>query len=130
MHNLKYVVGPHHINNNHWVAVLVDITAASFQVINPKGQSFSLSKSCYDSWIDYYYKRPDATITDWKHNVNTTQHPIQSDNDNWNCGVFVCLIIEHFVKSQLNSFSFPANKADLKSFRQRIASILELNQSR
>jgi hypothetical protein len=43
IHNSNYIVGPHIINRNHWVSVIVDMNSANFQVLDPRSISCELS---------------------------------------------------------------------------------------
>jgi hypothetical protein len=103
IHDYNYIVGPHHINNNHWIAVIVDLKSNTFQVIDSKLKSNNLGSMCFQSWIDYNNKREDKCVKDWNHNIANNQHPIQSLADNHNRGVYVCKIIEQYVTNQTHS---------------------------
>ena len=88
---------------------------------------FSFQSKCFDSWQNYYNKRPDKNIEHWNHAIHSFQHPIQPANDNHNCSVFVCLFINHFVNNNEN-IKFNSTKKDMKSYRSLIAKILEENK--
>jgi Ulp1 family protease len=124
IHNYNYIVGPHIVNRNHWVSVIVDMNSANFQVIDPRGVSCELSKTFYDSWVSYYGKRNDASIKKWFHNSENIKHPLQKDKHN--CGIFVCLFIEHFILKH-NKIQFNSDKDDLTKYRKQIAQTLEKN---
>ena len=114
IHNYHYIVGPYFIKNCHWLAVIINIQTQTFQVIDPKGDSAALSQQCKDSWVQYYNRRHDIKIEKWNNNTKI-QHPVQTTQDNHNCGVFVCLLIEHYVKED--------------QIRDQIAKTLENNKA-
>ena len=127
IHNYHYIVGPYFIKNCHWVAVIINIQTQTFQVIDPKGDSAALSQQCKDSWVQYYNRRHDIKIEKWNNNTKI-QHPVQTTQDNHNCGVFVCLLIEHYAKEN-GTINFKSGKKDLKMFRDQIAKTLENNKA-
>ena len=62
IHQFNYIFGPYNINKNHWVAVIINMTSREFQVINPKGNSVTLSQNCLEAWVQYYNSRNDVSI--------------------------------------------------------------------
>ena len=128
IHNYNYIVGPHHVNGNHWTAVIIDVYLAQFQVIDPKGTNFELSNRCFQSWIQYYNLRDDASIEDWNHNLRSIKHPIQHDKDDHNCGIYVCLFIDQYVNKN-HQIDFKNSKRDMITFRHKIAETLEKNNT-
>ncbi len=115
-------MGPHIIDNVHWVAVIIDIHEQNFHIINPKRYNTSLT-DYFESWIKYYNNRDDASVK-WKNNSPNIKHPIQKDS--YNCGVFVCLLIEEFITIQ-QKINFNYSKNDMLVFRKQIADKLEEN---
>ncbi len=124
IHNYNYIVGPHIVNRNHWVSVIVDINSALFQVIDPRGKSYKFSNTLFDTWVTYYDNRNDASIKKWFNNSENIKHPIQKDD--YNCGVFACLFIQHFILEK-NKIDFNCHKKVLKKYRKQIAQTLEKN---
>jgi Ulp1 family protease len=110
------------IDNVHWVAVIIDTHEQNFHIIDPKGYNTSLT-DYFESWIKYYNNRDDASVK-WKNNSPIIKHPIQKDS--YNCGVFVCLLIEEFITSQ-QKINFNYSKNKMLIFRKQIADKLEEN---
>jgi hypothetical protein len=93
-------------------------------VLNPKGNSQSFHLNYFESWKQYYNQRFDAHIQEWHHDIRNYQHPCQSPSDNYNCGVFVSLFVQHFV-----TYTVVINfKSSKKLNRDLIARILEDKQ--
>ena len=127
-HDYDYIVGPYNIKNIHWLAVLVSIKSKTFMVLDPKGNSKSFHLNYFESWKQYYNQRYDSNIQEWHHDIRNYQHPRQSSSDNYNCGVFVSLFIQHFVTYN-EVINFKSSKKDMKNYRDLIAQILEDNKS-
>ena len=124
-------MGPYNLSECHWLAVMISMNAEKFIILDPKGNgnfksNFRFHYKCYDSWKNCYNKCHDKKIENWNHDFNL-QHPIQPVNDNHNCGVFVCLFINHFVNNNEN-IKFDSTKKDMKNYRSSIAKILEDNK--
>ncbi len=46
IHDYDYIVGPHYyLKKNHWVAIIIDIKSAKFQLIHPLGASEKTGRS-------------------------------------------------------------------------------------
>jgi Ulp1 family protease len=59
-----------------------------------------------------------------ENNTSNIKHPIQKDS--YNCGVFVCLLIEEFITKQ-SKLNFNYTKKDMLTHRSQIAEELEQN---
>jgi len=87
-----FIVGPHLINENHWIAVIIDVKKKLFLSIDPQKYKSDLFDIYIDSWLHYYESRYSKNAS-WR--TMTIDHPIQTDG--CNCGVFVMLFIEHYI---------------------------------
>jgi Ulp1 family protease len=74
--------------------------------------------------VSYYGKRNDASIKKWFHNSENIKYPLQKDKHN--CGIFVCLFIEHCILKH-NKIQFNSDKDGMKKYRKQIAQTLEKN---
>ncbi len=121
-------MGPYIPSECHWLAGMISIKTEEFIILDPKGNGNvkSIFRFHYKCWNNYYNKCHDKKIENWNHDFNL-QHPIQPVNDNHNCGVFVCLFINHFVNNNEN-IKFDSTKKDMKNYRSSIAKILENNK--
>ena len=126
IHDYDYIVGPHYyLKNNHWVAIIIDMKLAKFQLIDPLEASEKKSQIFFDSWVEYYNKRNDFLINKWIQNAKNVKHPIQKDK--FNCGVYVCLIIKQYISKNTNKIEFKNTEEDMIIFRKLIAETLDFN---
>jgi hypothetical protein len=51
------IAGPYNINNNHWLAFIIDIIRLEFFLLDPKNHSPSILDKCFHSWCKYYNSR-------------------------------------------------------------------------
>lgn len=91
--NYEYIIGALLINNNHWLAVYIDITNFTFTIIDPLG-SRAYQTRFFNIWTDYYKNRNDCIERNWT--TKYFEHSIQKDSVN--CGVLVCVFLEHLIQ--------------------------------
>ena len=97
LHDYEYIVGPHLINKNHWVAVIINVKHFLFSLIDPKKQQTELLDQHFQNWIQYYNTRYDKS--GWSEMI------VDHQTDNFNCGVFEMLFISSFIKTGRIEFS-------------------------
>ena len=120
---LNFITGQHHINNNHWIAMIIDIIKGEFILLDPKQKSSSILDKSFQSWVNYYNSRKQKYVIDWK--IRKIDHPLQTDH--YNCGLFVI----HFIKNYLNhqvkndTITFDCSPVSLDCDRQLISSAIE-----
>ena len=115
LNDFKFIVGPHLINGNHWLALIIDLSHKRFMLLDPMQPFFSFD-SQYECWINYYNKRKDADLSISWHHDSIYQIPIQTDY--FNCGIFTITFIEQFVLN--GSIYFPTDSNHLFSLRQKV----------
>ena len=117
---LNMIAGPYNVNNNHWIAAIIDCIRAKFIRLDPLNKPPPILDKCFKSWCTNYNSRKhkdDITWTIWK-----IDHPLQMDN--FNCGVFVILFIKHYMNHLVcqdtiefdTSFTFLTQERHLISF--------------
>ena len=89
----EYIIGAFLINNNHWLAVYIDLLNFSFTIIDPLGSKGYQSRF-FPIWEDYYKNRADFIDRKWTSKF--VDHPRQKDSVN--CGVLVCVFLEHLIQ--------------------------------
>jgi Ulp1 family protease len=119
MNNINFIAGPHFINNNHWVAFIIDLKQQEFQIVDPKGLDLDcgLLSDSFSSWLQYLMNRDFCEIENW--NVTTIQHPIQTDS--FNCGIFVTIFIEQYITKR----RIELDLSKMMELRQHIATIIQ-----
>ena len=101
IHQFNFIAGPHLINNNHWLALIINMNERKFFLLDPlKATSTNLEVS-YNSWLTYYNQRVDHDLNLWK--LETLDHPTQ--NDYFNCGIFVINFIRLYILTGKIQFS-------------------------
>ena len=113
IHDFNFTVGPHLINDNHWLA-LIDMRQKEFALLDPQ-QPFSNHDINYENWLNYYNKRKDVDHSISWHQDSIFKLPIQTDY--FNCGVFTINYIEQYVLS--GKIDFPIDSNHLFSCRQK-----------
>jgi hypothetical protein len=66
--NKTFLVGNHLINNNHWIAFIVNLKKHVFYLIDPMGDDDDLLENSLQAWSEYYSKRADAENISWQLN--------------------------------------------------------------
>ncbi len=125
IHTFSYLVGPLFVDNNHWNAVIIDMTSDHLYVIDPMHK---IQKSKFiqreQAWIKYYLNRKDAKDKTWKLK-NNCEHPKQQDS--FNCGPLTCLIIEQFVcHKEPTEKRYNASHKSMREYRSKMASDIKL----
>ena len=121
--DLNFIAGPYNINNNHWLAVIIDINKEEFILLDPLVKSTPLADGCFESWCTYYNNRKHKREIKWS--LKHVDHPIQTDH--FNCGVFVIRFIEKYLKNQVdnNQIHFDTSVVNLECDRLLISSAIE-----
>ena len=57
INELNVIAGPYNINNNHWLAFIIDIIKAQFILLDPFDQPPTIIDRCFQSWCKYYCSR-------------------------------------------------------------------------
>lgn len=100
IHSFDYLAGPHCINKNHWIAVVINIKNQQFSLLDPYGINDTDLQQHFQNWLQYYNSREDKLYIDWK--IKNYNHPIQIDA--YNCAVFVCLFIQQIITNGFIDF--------------------------
>ena len=117
--NKTFLVGNHLINNNHWIAFIVNLKKHVFYFIDPMGDDDDLMENRLLAWSEYYSKRADAENISWQ--LNKVNHPIQQDS--FSCGQLICIFIEQIVQNG----SIVFNLLDLGKHREQIVDLIVVN---
>ena len=128
INGLNFIAGPYLINNNHWLAFIVDMIRYRFILLDPLHKISPIVDNAFKSWIKYYNSRSHSTSTsvdqtnlEWE--IHHVDHPLQSDS--YNCGVFVI----HFINKYINNnakIDFDNSSTSLACDRQLIASTIQI----
>jgi Ulp1 family protease len=127
--NYRYIVGPHLINQNHWLALIIDLETSRFFLLDPLLMESPLLKFAEESWTRYYFSRKDHDKnTKWNdpNNYRTVYNQRSLQSDNFNCGVYVIKYITTYVIT--GNFTFDNNDGDLSMARELIATTIETYQ--
>ena len=119
IHELDIIAGPLLINNNHWLAMIIDIRYNKFFLLDPMKEPTPKLQDTFDCWVNYYASRNDRRAINWI--CESQSHPIQTDN--YNCGVFVINFIRSYIIN--GNFHFETSKTSLQCDRQLISSAIE-----
>ena len=121
--DINFIAGPYNINNNHWLAVIIDINKEEFILLDPLVKSTPLADCCFESLCTYYNNRKHKREIKWS--LKHVDHPIQTDH--FNCGVFVIRFIEKYIKHQVdtNQIHFDTSVVNLVCDRFLISSAIE-----
>ena len=115
INDYNFIVGPHLINSNHWVALIINLKDKIFFLLDPRNQ-FANFETQYECWINYYNNRRDADHTIAWHK-DTVPHPVQEDY--FNCGVFTVNFITDYINK--GKIDFKTTPDQLFVFRKQIA---------
>ena len=102
INDYNFIVGPHLINGNHWLALIIDMRKKNFILLDPM-QSFFDFNINYECWLNYYNKRKDADLKIAWHKDLFQPHPIQTDY--FNCGIFTIMYIQQYIINSKIDFS-------------------------
>ena len=119
IHNYNFIVGPHLVNNNHWLALIISLKHRQFLLLDPLNLECPLTGKAFQNWLKYYYTRKDCDQEEWK--INKIKHPLQTDNHS--CGVFVINFIKNFI--MFSCIKFDPTELFLLTERTIIASCIE-----
>lgn len=122
LHAYNFIVGPHIINNNHWLAVIIDLTKFRFILLDPLKLVSPKLEETFNSWLIYYKSRTDCKADKWNDkSLDESSRPIQTDG--YNCSIFVI----NFIKSYClqDTLEFPYSEFDLMSDRQAFADTIK-----
>jgi hypothetical protein len=111
IHDFKFIAGPHLVNNNHWLALIINIENRKFMLLDPLNKQSLILDTAFASWSAYYKTRRDQESYVWK--KETIDHPMQSDN--FNCGVFVMNFIKQFILT--SKIDFTTDPPSLMAYR-------------
>ena len=111
IHDFKFIAGPHLVNNNHWLALIISIENRKFMLLDPLNKQSLILDTAFASWSAYYKTRRDQESYVWK--KETIDHPMQSDN--FNCGVFVMNFIKQFILT--SKINFTTDPPSLMAYR-------------
>jgi hypothetical protein len=62
IHKYDFVVGPHLVLNNHWIAFIINRKSKHFFLIDPFGIDSDNLKNNFEAWVQYYKMRSDSKI--------------------------------------------------------------------
>ena len=116
INDYDYIVGPHLINGNHWLALIIDMCKKRFILIDPMQVFFDFNSN-YECWLNYYNQRKDTDLTISWHKDLFQPHPIQTDF--FNCGIFTINFIHQYVIN--GRIDFSTDPKYLFSCRQQVA---------
>ena len=120
-----YIAGPYLINNNHWVAFIVDMIRYKIILLDPMLVSSPLVDKALQSSVKYYNSLTtfntslNQSNAIWK--IHHVEHPIQTDH--YNCGIFVIHFVKEYINSQQN-IVFDSSATSLACDRQLISSAI------
>ena len=121
LHMYTYIVGPHLLNRNHWLAVIIDLSKFRFMLIDPMKEMPLIFESTFKFWLCYYKSRNDYQPYAWNNEVVTDTRPFQTDG--YNCGIFVINFIKNYCLNQ--TINFAHSEMHLFSDRLSIAHTIE-----
>ena len=109
IHNYNFIAGPYFINNNHWLALIIDMTENHLLLLDPLLKRSTEVDSAMQSWIKYYESRLDHRTIEWS--IKQVDHPIQTDSIN--CDVFVIRFIELYILHSKIHFQTTAESLEI-----------------
>lgn len=109
----QYIVGPHLINQNHWIAIIIDVELKHFYSLDPLKYRTNLLEQHFDNWIQFCSRFGKSDF--WKQ--MTIDHPIQTDS--YNCGIFVMIFIANYINT--GKIEFDSDSFNMNKFRHQIA---------
>jgi Ulp1 family protease len=119
IHESQFIVGPHFVDNNHWLAMIIDMKKQHFYLIDPKKDNPELLQHHFDQWVQYYNRRIDKLDITWS--KMTIEHPIQTDN--YNFAIFVMNFIQMFI----NNYKIEFSTKNMIDWRRLVAETIKKN---
>ena len=102
---------------------IVSLISGHFSYINPKGTTELSIKSAFDNWCKFAkFKNINA---DWNIMNIDLNHPIQKDS--YNCGIYICMFMDNFMKSDFDLNLIEINEQILINKRREINNLLLRN---